>query len=278
MAIKFFGHYLVDEKKLTNEQLIEVADYQSTRNLSLGEWAVDAGLITAKDAQKINDMQKTLDKRFGDVAIELGLLNESQIEMLLKKQKDTRVYFGEAVVLKGFMTQEELDNTLKEFENSQKEKTDDLNTQIDNLPNAEAIKDSIETFQTIYFRIIQNNIKLVDVYINESLNKEGIISTQNMRGDQHMDFALQCIGEVTADIASKYLKMPFEKDDEDLPDALNEFLNVILGNIAVKFSDKEDIVELTPPLCVDQNTFKYQEYVCFDFITSKGTITFCIKS
>ncbi|MCK4875717.1 MAG: hypothetical protein KAS26_07715, partial [Sulfurimonas sp.] len=71
MGIKFFGHYLLDEGKITNEQLSEVVEYQSKNNLSLGELAVREGFINTKEANIINDKQRSLDKRFGEIAVSL---------------------------------------------------------------------------------------------------------------------------------------------------------------------------------------------------------------
>ncbi|MEA3353266.1 MAG: chemotaxis protein CheX [Campylobacterota bacterium] len=277
MAVKFFGHYLIDEGKLTKEQLIDVADYQAKHNLSLGEWAIKADLITKKDAQKINDMQQSMDKRFGEVAKELGLLNENQIDVLISKQKGMRVFFGEAVVLKGYMSKEQLDENLKAFEVSQKVQLDKIDKDIKQIDKNGLIKDSIEVLQKIYFRIIHDNIKLTDVSINEDIKRDGLLSMQKMRGDEHMDFALQCIDEVTLNIATTYLKMPFNTIDDDAADALSEFVNVVLGNIAVHLSDKEERVNLTPPQVIDKNDFNYNEFYCFDFTTTKGDLTLCIK-
>ena len=59
MAIKFFGHYLLHENKLTKEQLIEAVDYQAEKNLSLGEIAVNEGLITQAQAEKMPSPKTT---------------------------------------------------------------------------------------------------------------------------------------------------------------------------------------------------------------------------
>lgn len=277
MAVKFFGHYLIDEGKLNTEQLIDVAQYQEKHNLSLGQLAVQADLITSKEAQKINDMQQTMDKRFGDVAVELELLNDNQIDMLIKKQKDIKVFFGEAVVLKGFMSQDELDKNLKEFEKSQKIEIESMDKQIKDIDNNDLIKDSIKVLQKIYFRIIHDNIKLTNITIKQNIQREGLLSLQKMRGDEYMDFALQCEDKVMLNIATTYLKMPFDEIDADTADALSEFVNVVLGNIAVHLSDKEERVDLTPPVVIDKNNFNYQDFYCFDFTTTKGDITLCIK-
>ncbi|MEA2049401.1 MAG: chemotaxis protein CheX [Campylobacterota bacterium] len=277
MAIKFFGHYLIDEGKLSSSELIEVAQYQTKYNLSLGELAVKSELITEKEAQKINDKQRTWDKRFGEVAKELNLLSDEQIGILLSQQKKMKVFFGEAVVLKGFMSQNELDQELKNFEEAQKIELENIYLQIDKIDHHNLIKDSIDILQRIYFRTAHDNIKLIDIYKQEDISRDGVISLQKMRGEEHLDFALQAVDKVSLNIASQYLKMNFDVMDEDIADILSEFVNIILGNIAVHLSSHEVVVDLTPPQIIKKENFNYNEYYCFDFSTTKGLLTLCLK-
>jgi len=78
-------------------------------------------------------------------------------------------------------------------------------------------------------------------------------------------------------IASSFLKMPFESVDEDVEDVLGEFVNIVLGNIAVKLSSEDIIVDLTPPEIIDQADFEHSDYYCFDFTTTHGNLTLGLK-
>jgi CheY-specific phosphatase CheX len=276
MAIKFFGNYLLDKGKLTPEQLTEAVEYQSLKNLSLGEIAVREQLITLKDAETINDKQRVLDKRFGEVSVSLGILTEEQIEILLKLQKKEKIFFGEVIVEKNFISQELLSQELQAFEKEQKLESIALNEEIDTLDKDHVIKNSIAIFQKLYSRIVHDYIKLVAIN-HQNTNPQGVIVLQKMRGDLHLDFALQAENAVSLEISQKFLKMEFDTIDEMVLDIISEFVNVILGNIAVKLSANSVKVDLTPPNILRKEEFKNSEYISFDFATTHGSLTLHLK-
>lgn len=275
MAIKFFGHYLLDEDLLTNEQLVEAVDYQSKCNLSLGELAVREDYITAKEADKINDKQRSLDKRFGEVAIDLGLLIDEQIEKLLAIQKKEKIFFGEILLRKNFLDETTLNNALKNFEDAQKLEVVQLNDKVASLDKNDVIKTSIAILQKLYPRIVHDFIKLVEV--DESSKLEGIIALQKMRGDIHLDFAIQAEDQVAFAISSQFLKMEVSEMDEMVKDVIAEFVNVILGNIAVKFSEGNTKVDLTPPILVTREDLNEGTYHTFTFTTTQGNVNLYLK-
>ncbi len=276
MAIKFFGHYLLDNNTLSAEQLTEAVEYQNSKNLSLGALAVREGMITLKQADTINDKQRSLDKRFGEVSIELGLLTDEQIGTLLGLQKKEKVFFGEVLVLKNFLTSDELEKELKLFEEMQKIEVVELDDKLEALDKDNIIKDSIGVLQTLYSRVIHDHIKLIQVN-DKSVQNEGIIALQKMRGDIHLDFALQPETDVSLAISGQFMKMDFNEVDEMVLDIINEFVNVILGNIAVKFSKDGVKVDLTPPQTVESSLFNRDDYLSFNFTTTQGNITLYLK-
>ena len=277
MGIKFFGHYLLDEGKLNNEQLVEAISYQSEHNLSLGELAVREGFITAKEADTINDRQRSLDKRFGEVAISLELLDDPQIDELLTIQKREKIFFGEILILKNFKSQDQLDAELAHFESEQKLEVVELDDKIAAIDKDGIIKDSIGILQKLYSRIVHDHIKLVQINSASEINRSGIIALQKMRGDVHLDFSLQPEDAVSLAISTKFLKMDFDAIDEMVIDIISEFVNVVLGNIAVKLSVGSTKVDLTPPITIEQDDFNYADYYCFDFVTTQGNLTLCLK-
>lgn len=276
MGIKFFGHYLLDEGKISKEQLTDAIEYQSEKNLSLGKLAVREKLISDVDAQKINDKQRTLDKRFGEVAIGLNLLEDSQILQLLEIQKKEKIFFGEILVLKKFMTDDEVKIELSRFEEQQHIEVVELDTKIKNIDKDGALNYSISILQKLYSRIVHDHIKLISVNVHDT-TRSGIISLQKMRGDVHLDFAIQAEDSVSLAVSSKFMKMEFVEIEEMVYDIMSEFVNVVLGNIAVKLSSEGKKVDLTPPITINQENFNYADYYCFDFVTTQGNLTLCLK-
>lgn len=276
MGIKFFGHYLFDEGKLTAEQLSEAVDYQASKNLSLGEIAVREGLLTTKNAELINNKQQSLDKRFGEVAMSLELLSDAQITELLQTQKQEKVFFGEILVLKSFMSEEQVNKELNIFNSQQKTEEVELNEKIDEIDTDAVMKNSISVFKTLYSRVVHDHIKLVAVN-SKKTQRSGVIALQKMRGDVHLDFALQTEDTISFAIAKEFLKTDFTEVDEMVLDIVSEFVNIILGNIAVKFNEWSVKVDLTPPAIVCADEFKAEEYNSFDFTTTHGNLTIYLK-
>ncbi len=277
MGIKFFGHYLLDEDKLTNTQLTEAVDYQNVNNLSLGELAVRDSLISEKEANTINDKQRSLDKRFGEVAISLGLLTDPQIDNLLATQKKEKIFFGEILILKKFMSEETLNSELKKFEEQQHIEVEELDDKIDEIDIDGLMKNSIGILQKLYSRIVHDHIKLVNIRKNSNQGPNGVIALQKMRGDINMDFAIAADVAVSLAISEKFMKMDFDKIDEMVLDIVSEFVNVVLGNIAVKFSSGGTKVDLTPPTVLTKLDDSFKEYYAFDFVTTQGNLTLWLK-
>ena len=277
MGIKFFGHYLLDEGKLSNEQLTEAIEYQNKNNLSLGELAVRDSLITEAQANKINDKQRSLDKRFGEVAISLELLSDEQITSLLAIQKKEKIFFGEILILKKFMSEDALHVELKNFEDSQNIEVVELSDKIKEIDSDSIIKTSLEILQTLYSRVIHDHIKLVKIQTTNLSSSENLIALQKMRGDIHLDFAIAPQDAVSLAISAKFMKMDFDEIDEMVVDIISEFVNVILGNIAVKVGVGGTKVDLTPPEVFSGDTFNFEGYYAFDFVTTQGNLTLYLK-
>jgi CheY-specific phosphatase CheX len=277
MGIKFFGHYLLDEGKITNEQLAEVVEYQSKNNLSLGELAVRDGFINTGEANIINDKQRSLDKRFGEVAVSLKLLTDIQVEKLLQIQKSEKVFFGEILIMKNFMDKKALDIELVRFIEHEQIEIVELDDKIKAIDKDDIIKNSIGILQTLYSRIVHDPIKLVRMDSTSSINHKGIIALQKMRGDVHLDFALQPEDAVSLAISTEFLKTDFNAIDDMVIDIVCEFVNIVLGNIAVKFSVGSTEVGLTPPIIIEQSKFNYSGYYSFEFATTRGNLILYLK-
>lgn len=276
MGIKFFGHYLFDEGKLTAEQLSEAVDYQASKNLSLGEIAVREELLSSKSAELINNKQKSLDKRFGEVAISLDLLTELQITELLQIQKTEKIFFGEVLILKNFLNEELVNKELNIFNSQQKTEEVELNEKIDGIDTDDIMKNSISVFKTLYSRVVHDHIKLVAIN-SKNKQRSGLIALQKMRGDIHLDFALQPEDSASLAISKEFLKTDFTEVDEMVIDIVSEFVNVVLGNIAVKFNEMSVKVDLTPPTIISSHEFTVDEYNSFDFTTTHGNLTLYLK-
>jgi len=175
------------------------------------------------------------------------------------------------------MSEEVLKTELENFEAQQHIEVVELDDQIKKIDKDGVIKNAIGILQTLYARIVHDPIKLVNVDATSKAQRSGLIALQKMRGDIHLDFALQPEDAVSLAISSKFLKMDFDQIDDMVLDIIPEFVNGVLGNIAVKFSARNTKIDVTPPTLVAQEYFDYSNYHCFDFVTTQGNLTLCLK-
>ena len=97
MFSQFFGNYLLNKQKITNEQLISCMEYMRANRVKLGLIAESEGLLTRKQADELNHLQMQSDKRFGDLAVEKGYLTEADISHLLQLQGNPYLIFVQAL-------------------------------------------------------------------------------------------------------------------------------------------------------------------------------------
>ena len=97
MFSQFFGNYLLNKKKITNEQFISCMEYMRANRVKLGLIAESEGLLTRKQADELNHLQMQSDKRFGDLAIEKGYLTDADISHLLQLQGNPYLIFVQAL-------------------------------------------------------------------------------------------------------------------------------------------------------------------------------------
>ena len=103
MFSQFFGHYLLENKKITAEQFSSCMKYIMTNRVKLGLIAENEGLLTGKQATELNQLQMQTDKRFGDLAVEKGYLTESDVSYLLGLQGNPYLIFIQALEENGYL-------------------------------------------------------------------------------------------------------------------------------------------------------------------------------
>ena len=116
MFSQFFGNYLLNKQKITNEQLISCMEYMRANRVKLGLIAESEGLLTRKQADELNHLQMQSDKRFGDLAVEKGYLTEADISHLLQLQGNPYLIFVQALEENHVMNREEIQKNLEAFQ------------------------------------------------------------------------------------------------------------------------------------------------------------------
>ena len=111
-----FGIYLLKQRTITAEQLIEAMQLQVERVVPLGIIAMEEGRLAVRDVLSILRVQSDLpNDRFGDIAIDLGLMSRRDLAELLMIQSDRRMPIGDCLVELDILTSEQVDESLAAF-------------------------------------------------------------------------------------------------------------------------------------------------------------------
>ena len=109
MFAQFFGSYLLNNKAVSNEDLLEAISRLKKARIKLGTLAMHRGFMTAKEIDEVCMMQSREDKRFGEIAIARDYLTDSQVEELLKAQNPDYLLLGQILVDMNVLTNAQLE-------------------------------------------------------------------------------------------------------------------------------------------------------------------------
>lgn len=262
---KLFGRYLLDKKRITEEQFETISQQLDTVRVKLGTIAIAEGLLDVKTVEKINRLQGAYDKRFGDIAVEKGYLTNEQIEMLLSKQGNEYMQFLEIVVENHIMTIDEVEENLKKFAYETKITEEELerimNGQVEDIVGA-MLKLNQKKYIEHYILVAKNIVRFIgddflicDVkYVDRIECKH--LACQIVNGDEDLFLGISGDAKALAEVAGIYAREKFDDMDEDAYDAICEFINCVNGlfvtNICNEDEDME--LELMPPVFYDKCT------------------------
>ncbi len=256
MVEYIIGNYLVDEGKITRDQLDATLKQMDAVRVKLGLIAVAEGFMTMEQVDEVNKRQSICDKRFGDIAIELGYLSMEQVEKLLQEQGNAYFMFVQTLSDLFLLEMEELDSVLDDFKrakgytNSEMEdiKSDDVERIIPLfLPN------EVKRYKDIIGVAIRTIIRLIDrrVYIGEAktdtdvLLKEAV--KQRLEGNGGFASGFVEVDGALMKVCNNFAGEEFDVLDEDSLDAAGEFLNCLNGLYASERSRQGCFLELCPP-------------------------------
>lgn len=291
MFTQFFGNYLLNEKLVTPEQLVEGLQEKKNTRLKLGVLAINAGYMNASQVEKVHIEQKRVDKRFGDLAVELGFITEAQVDELLGAQKVGYLLLGQALVDKGYMDNAQFESAINAYKakysltdddlaNGQESKTDAL---ISSLCDFSSTAD--EELYTEFVSLLFNNLvrfigddftplEPVSV-LNSSDNTYQ--TTQSITGPFTADTSIVADESALIAFASRYADEEFTELDEYVTASACDFINLHNGLFTVNVSNSKEIeLKLTPPYTEkgvqDSDKKLFVLPICYPF----GTIFFSI--
>lgn len=254
---QLFGKYLVKKEIISNEDYRELIQKQLSTRAKLGTIAVADGLLTKEQAEHINKLQKQFDKRFGDIAVEKGLLTEEQVQGLLKKQGNPYMQFLEVLLESRMVSVSQLDAELENFQKDNGFTKEDM----------EALKqDDFERIVPVFAvsskpyvvdlvcLVLRNINRFVsrDFYIGKISRVKELeytcLAGQKTVGehDIHLAIASQEDTRAFLNVASGFANESYTEVQEDVLDAVCEFVNCISGLFAVAQGEKDVDFDMEP--------------------------------
>lgn len=257
----YFGRFLLDTGKLSPVEYKEIIEANRNARLKLGFIAVAEGMMSEKQADEVNQIQAMKDARFGDIAIGKGYITEEQLGVILKKQGDPYLLFINALKDRNILSDDEIKHELIRFKKSngftdfemEALKSGDINRIIPiftaNRECPVEVRDYIALMARNVVRFIDNKVRFGYLQKINSYTAEAI-SIQELAGDY--DFL---VGLGTEDdkegllrVGSIYGREQFTEVDEDVLDAVCEFINVSNGLFATEEGENDVLIDMLPPV------------------------------
>lgn len=249
MGIKFFGQYLLEKGVISKEQLLDAVAFQEKQNIKIGVYAMRKGYINKEQLENILREQKNSDLKFGEIAIKMRYLTAEQVNEIITKQQNDHVYLGTALVMKGYMRKDVLDKELQEYQREQMEYTP-LRSFPAKIDNEADLIYLVELIERLLLRIADLKVKRGDI-----LRKKGVFQKGEygiyvaFRGSISVTLLFNFAEVVALKVTEKLMGEPSD-EDEVIKDALQEFVNIVSGNIAAKLAQEGKTVEFSVPSCL----------------------------
>lgn len=286
MFDQIFGKYFVDSERLTEEQLMEVIEYESSVRVKLGLIAVAEKLMTQEQADEVNKLQAIMDKRFGDIAVMKGYLTEDQVSHLLKKQANIYMLFCQTLIDKGYMTLEEVDKALGDYQQlegfTHSDMDDLVSGDIDRtvrifLPNDSELDARLcgIMIRTL-IRIIESGAYVSKAFLVNQLQVDNF-AMQRLEGDHSIVAGFAGADTNLLAIAEPFADEKFKEVDLDALDAVGEFINCVNGLFASELSNENVFVDMLPPDFYENPvSLKGEQFCVFPVILKSKTVNFIL--
>ncbi len=258
----FFGKFLVDKEKISQEQFNEIMELQHKARVKLGLIAVSEKLLSVKQAEEINDIQRKMDLRFGDIAIEKGYLLEEEVTHLLNMQGNPYLQFIQVLTEKHIFTVQDIEKLIEEFRKEYNLSSNDIDIlksgDIDRIipvfvnTDNSLVNECISLFIRNVIRFISSDIILRKLYTIHNYDF-GSLAFQKIVGDHAFFVGFACKNQELLSIAEPFAKEKFSRLDEDAFDSVCEFINCTNGLYASKLSMEDIHIDMTPPLFMTCN-------------------------
>lgn len=292
MFTQFFGNYLLNQKLVTPEQLVDAMQEKHNTRMKLGVLAINAGYMTASQVERVHELQSKMDKRIGDIAVELGYMTEEQVMELLHSQPLGYLLLGQAIVDKGYMTNSDFEAAINSYKEKYSLTDEDIannsDTKIDSLISSlcDFTKTSNPALYEEFVSLLMNNLvrfvgdDFTPLQPEYSINSTSFKSTsQNINGEFNMSTKIFADESTLIEFACRYSGEDINELNEYVEASGQDFINLHNGLFTVNVSNNQQIeLTLTPPTpLVELTPSEVSNCLILPFQYPFGTVRFSIS-
>jgi|GEM_PF-315302 len=271
MAVKLFGQFLMDKGLVGHEDLLRAISLQEQKSPRLGELSLAAcyldelrgrealtlrDLAMAVEHLRLAEVLDAFDREFspdlslGEFLADLGIVARNRLNRAITEATPRYLDLGQALVEIGALSEEELRNCREEFNRDQARYT----AERVELPRGVANRQSWELAAGLTRQMIFEVFKRPSIPCTcrevSGTDAGFMMAAMDMSGDLEGRCVISVSQKLQQAVACAMLEgePPDGASGELLEDAVKEFLNVVCGNLAAKYSQLGKAVAISPPV------------------------------
>ena len=233
-----FGRFLLGRGVVSLKILMLALRKVNSGGERLGDLAVNQGFLSRDDVDSILEKQSDGIQAFGRTAVEMDLLTINQVNSLLVLQRRSKGGIGDALVTLGHVSQEDMDRFFDEFEQTQ---APQVAANFDDSPHGKTLLNFLSsTFADLAKTIASIEVKVEPPVATARGTPLDYTATLTLSGELTCQVTLSVSGDFAKVIMWGLFGADFVNDVEMYPDAIGEFLNMLVGNVG-RSLEKEGI-------------------------------------
>lgn len=256
MLNRLFGNYLIENQKITDEQLNDLLPVKKGFKAEVETVAVISKVLTAAAAQELLDRIDKGSERFGEAAVEAGYLTDEKLDQLFSYQSNAFMRFIQSLLDKGLLSLEQINPLLDDFQQLGGYNAAQLNALIhDDLAQCINIFVPLksERLKELTLILVQTMRRLIDcdMYLEKAYTARsfqlGRYACQMIFGDMHVKVYISAPDNGLLAIANYFTGETYETVNEDALDTVGEFINCANGLFATNMSYDDVSVDMSSP-------------------------------
>ncbi|UTA49290.1 hypothetical protein L1F30_07060 [Simiduia sp. 21SJ11W-1] len=234
MSATLFGHYLLDQGRISAAQHQAAIAWLRGKNKSLGALAIDSQLMSEKQVAELNRQQRNTDLMLGELAVKAGFLCETDLERLLILQQATRVDLPKALVALDILPQAEVALLASSFATEQKLSRSRCEALLNQVPQAELLQLCLNELIKSLQRICRQNVVVQMVHQQRELQKRlPYVVLQKLTGESPFHFGMALCAQQVQHISSSLSGEPAAQGYIPLA-AMERFSDIVMQNACEK--------------------------------------------